>query len=75
MGTSYLDVYSRFADQITDYYMLDLSDEDSCQYCYKLLRGAVGNSQEFIHSFTMNDADYSFVDDLDLVEIELKLLV
>lgn len=70
MGTSYLDVYSRFADQITDYYMLDLSDEDACQYCYKLLRGAVGNSQQFIHSFTMNDAEYSFVDDLDLVEIE-----
>lgn len=70
MGTSYLEIYSRFTDQITDYYLFDLSDEDACEFCRKMLRSAVATSQEFIHSFDMDDENYCFVNDLDPVEME-----
>lgn len=70
MGTSYLEVYSRFTDQITDYYLFDLSDEDACEYCYRLLKSAVSTAKEFIHALTMDDANYCFVETLEDVEIE-----
>lgn len=70
MGTSYLEVYSRFTDQVTDYYLFDLSDEDACEYCYRLLKSAVSTASEFINNLKMDDENYSFTSDLEDVEIE-----
>lgn len=70
MGTSYLEVYSRFTDEITDYYLFDLSDEDACDYCHRLLKSAVATAQEFINELTMDDENYCFTSELESVEIE-----
>lgn len=70
MGTSYLEIYSRFTDQVTDYYLFDLSDEDALEFCHRMLRSAVATSQEFITSFDMDDENYCFVYDLEPVEME-----
>ena len=70
MGTSYLEVYSRFTDQVTDYYLFDLSDEDACEFCHRLLKSAVATASEFINNLKMDDENYSFVSDLESVEIE-----
>ena len=70
MGTSYLEVYSRFTDEITDYYLFDLSDEDACDYCHRLLKSAVATAQEFINELTMDDENYCFTSELENVEME-----
>ena len=41
--TSYLTIYNRFLDKVTDYFIFELSDEDTCNSCHKLLMSALAN--------------------------------
>lgn len=71
MATCYNTVYNRFLEKITDYYIFDLSDEDTCRYCHGLMVSALAHLINLEHD--LNDIDEEqtiFNCDLDNIEIE-----
>lgn len=71
MATSYMSIYNRFLDKVTDYFIFDLSDEDTCNYCHRLMMSALANLQDIYHDLSDIDDDaHCFIDDLDNREIE-----
>ena len=72
MATPYMAVYNRFLQKVTDYYVFNLTDEDTCKYCHELLTSALGNLPKSMQS-DLNDIDekkMQFNDDLLNAEIE-----
>ena len=69
--TSYLTIYNRFLDKVTDYFIFELSDEDTCKYCHKLLMSALANLKNLDNNLDDIDDDNSvFNSDLTNKEIE-----
>lgn len=71
MATSYMDVYNRFLSKVTDYFIFDLSDEETCEYCYSLLKSALADLSDIEHDLTdIDDELWQFNEDLSNTEIE-----
>ena len=69
--TSYLTIYNRFLDKVTDYFIFELSDEDTCNYCHKLLMSALTNLKNLDNDLGDIDDDKGvFNSDLTNKEIE-----
>ena len=69
--TSYLTIYNRFLDKVTDYFIFELSDEDTCNYCHKLLMSALANLKNLDNNLDDIDDDNNvFNSDLTNKEIE-----
>lgn len=69
--TSYLTIYNRFLDKVTDYFIFELSDEDTCNYCHKLLMSALANLKNLDNNLDDIDDDNGvFNSDLTNKEIE-----
>lgn len=69
--TSYLTIYNRFLDKVTDYFIFELSDEDTCNYCHKLLMSALANLKNLDNDLGDIDDDKGvFNSDLTNKEIE-----
>lgn len=71
MATSYMTIYNRFLDKVTDYFIFDLSDEDTCNYCHRLMTSALANLSDISHNLSdMDEEAHCFNADLDNREIE-----
>ncbi|MEY8365741.1 hypothetical protein AALA22_08875 [Anaerovoracaceae bacterium 41-7] len=70
MPTSYMTVYNRFLDKITDYFVFELSDEDTCNYCHRLMLSALANISSFNHELEIDEEAKCFTEELDNREIE-----
>lgn len=71
MATSYMTVFNRFLDKVTDFHIFELSDEDTWDYCHRLMLTALSNISNFNHDLSKIDEELCcFEDDLDNNEIE-----
>lgn len=71
MATPYLDVYNRFLNKVTDYFIFDLSDEETCDYCYTLMISALADLTNIEHNLNnMDDELAQFNEDLSNTEME-----
>ena len=71
MATSYMEVYNRFLSKVTDYYLFDLSDEETCDYCKGLLKSALADLSNIEADLTNTDDELlQFNEDLSNTEIE-----
>ena len=71
MATPYLDVYNRFLHKVTDYFIFDLSDEETCDYCYTLMISALADLTNIEHDLNnMDDELAQFNEDLSNTEME-----
>lgn len=70
MATSYINVYNRFLGKVTDYFVFELSDEDTCNYCHDLLLSALANVTKLEHNLNIDEEEYCFAEDLNNLEIE-----
>lgn len=69
--TSYLTIYNRFLEKITDYFILELSDEDTCNYCHKLLMSALANLKNLENDLSdIDDERCVFNSELTNKEVE-----
>ena len=68
--TTYMKIYGRFLDKITDYCIAELTDEDFCRYCYRLMTAAISTLRPLSHELTRDDETQCFNETLDDVEIE-----
>lgn len=70
MATSYLDVYNRFLEQVTDYFVFSLSDEDTSSYCHGLLLNAISAVRNMDHDLKdIDEENGQFNDTLSNDEI------
>jgi len=56
MATPYITVFNRFLSKVTDYYIFDLNDEETYDYCRGLLKSALADLSNI-------EADLTNVDD------------
>lgn len=70
MATSYLEVYNRFLENVTDYFVFSLSDEDTCNYCHGLLLNALANTKSMDHDLSnIDEENFQFSETLTNNEI------
>lgn len=69
--TPYEDIYTRFLTKVTDFNLLSLNDEDLHNMMYNWLRSAVAKQKVFENSFTFDDDNLCFNEDLTNTEMEV----
>ena len=72
MNTSYITVYTRFLNKITDHYILTgASDEELYRYCHALMISAVAKLHPIEHDLSdFNDKEEEFNHPLSNLEVE-----
>ncbi|MGF6375110.1 hypothetical protein M2140_000144 [Clostridiales Family XIII bacterium PM5-7] len=71
MGTSYMVVYNRFLSKVTDYFIYELTDEDTVEYCHNLMISAIANLKKIENDLTDVDEELqAFNAELNNKEIE-----
>lgn len=68
--TAYIKIYGRFLDKITDFCIAELTDEDFCSYCYRLMVSATSTLRPLSHEMDRDDESQCFTDDLSDMEVE-----
>lgn len=69
--TPYENIYTRFLTKITDFNLLSLNDEDLHNMMYGWLCSAVAKQKIFDNTFTFDDENLCFEEDLNDAEIEI----
>lgn len=72
MGTTYDVIYDRFLTKITDFFILELDDNDVREWCYDLMLSAIATFPVIDHDFDnlMNDDEACFDEELSNIEVE-----
>lgn len=71
MATPYMEVYNRFLSKVTDYFIFDLSDEETCNYCHGLMTSALADLSNINADLTNIDEELAqFNETLNNTEIE-----
>lgn len=72
MGTTYDVIYDRFLTKITDFFILELDDNDVREWCYDLMLSTIATFPVIDHDFDnlMNDYEACFNEELSNIEVE-----
>lgn len=71
MATPYIEVFNRFLDKVTDYFIFDLSDEETFEYCGRLMKSALAQISNMEHDLSDTDDEIEqFNETLNNTEIE-----
>lgn len=68
--TAYMKVYGRFLDKVTDFCIAELTDEDFCRYCHRMMIAAVSTLRPLSHELICDDESQCFTEDLTETEVE-----
>lgn len=72
MGTTYDTIYDRFLTKITDFFILELDDNDVRDWCYDLMVSVIAILPAIEHDFynLMDDDEMCFSAELSNIEVE-----
>lgn len=72
MGTTYDTIYDRFLTKITDFFILELDDNDVREWCYDLMLSTIATFPIIDHDFDdlLNDDEACFDEELSNTEVE-----
>jgi len=71
--TSYNDIYERFLQKITDYKLMDLSDDDISDMCHTWMISAISKFRRCKNDLSLRDDEIATFT-IDLLDLEIEIL-